>query len=75
MRTLFIVQPMLGHFHAMVPLARALQAAGHDVAFATGQGFGPSVQRAGFRHFSCGLNFDGSLGRRLPRFISLLALR
>jgi len=61
MRCLFTVQPMFGHFHAMVPLARALQDAGHDVAFATGQGFGPTVQRAGFRHFPCGLDFDGSL--------------
>jgi UDP:flavonoid glycosyltransferase YjiC (YdhE family) len=61
MRCLFIVQPMFGHFHAMVPLARALQAADHDVAFATGQRFRPIVQRAGFRHFPCGLDFDGFL--------------
>jgi UDP:flavonoid glycosyltransferase YjiC (YdhE family) len=60
MRCLFTVQPMFGHFNAMVPLARALQDAGHDVAFATGKGFGPIVHRAGFRHFPCGLDFDGS---------------
>ena len=58
------VQPMFGRFHAMVPLARALQDAGPDVGFATGQGFGPIVQRAGFRHFSCGPDFDGSLEAR-----------
>ena len=63
MRCLFTVQPMFGHFNAMVPLARALQDAGHDVAFATGKGFGPIVHRAGFRHFPCGLDFDGSLER------------
>jgi UDP:flavonoid glycosyltransferase YjiC (YdhE family) len=60
MRVLFTVQPMFGHFHAMVPLAQALQEHGHEVAFATGKSFGPVVQHAGFRHFPCGFDFDGS---------------
>jgi len=60
MKFLFTLQPAYGHFHAMVPLARALAAQGHEVGFATGKGFGPVVQRAGFSHFPCGFDFDGS---------------
>lgn len=60
MRFLLTVQPMFGHFHAMVPLAQALKAQGHEVAFATGRAFGPAVQQAGFRHFPAGFDFDGS---------------
>ncbi|HEX2905439.1 MAG TPA: glycosyltransferase, partial [Phototrophicaceae bacterium] len=40
--------------------AQALQARGHEVAFATGQGFGPVVKHVGFQHFPCGLDYDGS---------------
>ena len=39
----------------MVPLARALVAAGHDVAFATERRFCARVSRAGFRAFPAGL--------------------
>jgi UDP:flavonoid glycosyltransferase YjiC (YdhE family) len=60
MRFLFTLHPAYGHFHSMVPLARALTAHGHEVAFATGKGFGPVVQRVGFHHFPCGFDFDGS---------------
>jgi UDP:flavonoid glycosyltransferase YjiC (YdhE family) len=51
---------MFGHFHALVPLAQALQDHGHEVAVATGKSFGPVVQRVGFQHFPCGFDFDGS---------------
>jgi len=60
MRFLLTVHPMFGHFHAMVPLAQALKARGHKVTFATGKSFGPVVRRAGFLHFPCGMDFDGS---------------
>jgi len=60
MRFLFTTQPMTGHFHAMVPLALALKAHGHDVAFVTGKGFAPVIQRAGFQCFAGGFDFDGS---------------
>jgi UDP:flavonoid glycosyltransferase YjiC (YdhE family) len=60
MRVLFTMAPATGHFHAMVPLAMALEEHGHEVAFATGEGFRAVVRRAGFRHFPCGLDFDGS---------------
>ena len=35
MRVLFTSQPALGHFHPLVPIARVLESAGHEVAFAT----------------------------------------
>jgi UDP:flavonoid glycosyltransferase YjiC (YdhE family) len=35
MRVLFTTQPESGHWHPLVPLARALDAARHEVAFAT----------------------------------------
>jgi UDP:flavonoid glycosyltransferase YjiC (YdhE family) len=45
----------MGHFHVMVPLARALTAAGHEVAFATAATFGPYVRRVGFESLPAGL--------------------
>lgn len=60
MKALFTVHPMLGHFHAMAPLALALKEHGHEVAVATGARFGSVVQRLGLMHFPCGLDFDGS---------------
>ena len=51
---------MFGHLHPMVPLAQALKEHGHEVAFATGKSFGPIVRRAGFLHFPCGIDSDGS---------------
>jgi UDP:flavonoid glycosyltransferase YjiC (YdhE family) len=73
MKFLFTLQPAYGHFHAMVPLARALAAQGHEVGFATGKGFGPVVQRAGFSHFPCGFDFDGSkdIFEALPQWESI----
>ena len=45
-----------GHFHPMVPLLRALVAAGHDVAVATDPGFTPYVRSLGFEAFPAGLD-------------------
>ena len=61
MRFLFTMHPAFGHFHSMVPLATAISEAGHEVAFATGKGFGPVVTRTGFAHFPCGLDHDGAI--------------
>ena len=62
MKFLFTVQPLLGHFHAMVPLALALKEQGHEVAFATGRSFGATARRAGFQHFPCGVDLSGEPG-------------
>lgn len=47
MRVLFTTQPGVGHFHPLVPLARALLAAGHAVAVACAPSFAPLVEVAG----------------------------
>src|SRR5438045_2047950 len=55
MRVLCTCVPGYGHLHPMVPVARALQAAGHEVAFATEQRFCGRVEAAGFGAFPAGL--------------------
>ena len=55
MRVLFTFVPGYGHFHPMVPLARALQDAGHTVAFATEERFCRRVAQAGYVAFPAGL--------------------
>jgi UDP:flavonoid glycosyltransferase YjiC (YdhE family) len=58
-RILFTTIPSSGHFHPLVPLARAAAAAGHEVAFAAGASFCPTVEAAGFRCFAAGLDWQG----------------
>jgi UDP:flavonoid glycosyltransferase YjiC (YdhE family) len=55
MRVLFTCVAATGHFHPLVPVARALTEAGHEVAFATHASLAPLVERAGFRHWPAGL--------------------
>ena len=57
MHLLFTTQPAYGHFHPLLPLATALQNAGHEVSFATSALFGPIVQATGFRVFAAGLDW------------------
>jgi UDP:flavonoid glycosyltransferase YjiC (YdhE family) len=54
MRVLFTTFPAYGHFHPLVPLARALQQAGHEVAFASAASFRKAVESNGFRHIAAG---------------------
>lgn len=58
MRLLFTCVPGFGHFHPLLPLARAAKAAGHEVAFATSPRFAETVERAGFEHLPAGLDWD-----------------
>ena len=51
---------MFGHLHAMVPLVQALKERRYEVVFATEESFDPIVRRAGFLHFPCGIDCDGS---------------
>ncbi|MCI0395774.1 MAG: glycosyltransferase [Chloroflexi bacterium] len=60
MRFLFTVHPGFGHFLPMVSLARALQQAGHQVAFATARSFESVVTQARFEHIPAGLDWDES---------------
>jgi UDP:flavonoid glycosyltransferase YjiC (YdhE family) len=63
MRVFFTCVIGYGHFHPMLPLARAFEAAGHAVAFATDPGFSPSVAAAGFNVFPAGLDHRVALSR------------
>jgi UDP:flavonoid glycosyltransferase YjiC (YdhE family) len=54
MRVLFTCVAATGHVHPLVPVARAMAEAGHDVVFATHAAMAPLVERAGFRHVSAG---------------------
>lgn len=47
MRVLFSTSPMHGHFFPMVPLAWALQSAGHEVLVSAVRNFQPVVEEAG----------------------------
>ncbi|MEO0853022.1 MAG: glycosyltransferase, partial [Cyanobacteria bacterium J06648_11] len=60
MKFLFTINPMTGHFHPMVPVAKALRDRGHEVGFATARSFGHVVTKAEFRHFPAGADHDGS---------------
>lgn len=60
MRVLFTTVPGFGHFHPIVPLARAMQAAGHVVAVATARGFADEVRRAGLEPLAAGPDWDES---------------
>ncbi len=54
MRVLFTTQPGSGHWRPLAPLANALTAAGHEVAFATTPAQCETLARFGFRCFPVG---------------------
>lgn len=57
MRILFTTAPGMGHLHPMVPFAKALQDAGHEVAFASAESFRPIIEKLGFKAFASGLDW------------------
>ncbi len=69
MRVLFTCLPFSGHFYPLVPFARALADAGHDVAFAAPAFFASAVEGAEFRHFPAGL--AQPIDERYPRWRAL----
>lgn len=72
LRVLLTTQPGTGHLNSMVPLARALTAAGHEVAFATGATFCSTVEAAGFRAIPAGLDFlQSAAASAFPELASL----
>ncbi len=74
MRILFTTVPLSGHFHPLVPIARAAVAAGHEVAFACAASFVPTVERAGFRAFPAGFDNRGrTIPELFPGFFKLVA--
>jgi UDP:flavonoid glycosyltransferase YjiC (YdhE family) len=57
MKALFTVQPAIGHLHPLIPVAQALETAGHDVAFCSSASFRSEVERHGFEYFDAGLDW------------------
>lgn len=53
-RFLFTSTAGSGHFHPVMPLALALKAAGHEVAYAGAAAFRPAVEAAGLTFFPAG---------------------
>jgi UDP:flavonoid glycosyltransferase YjiC (YdhE family) len=66
-RILFTTHPVPSHFYPLVPLAQALQDAGHAVAFAAGVTFCPFIESSGFRAFPAGFDHRGIPPPRLFR--------
>jgi UDP:flavonoid glycosyltransferase YjiC (YdhE family) len=62
MRFLFTTTPGSGHFHPLVPTARALRRRGHDVAFAASPTFAPAIEAAGFEAHPAGPAWLENLG-------------
>ena len=58
MRVLFTTHATSGHFHPLVPLAKATVDAGHEVAFATNEFFCPSVEASGFECLAAGYTLN-----------------
>jgi UDP:flavonoid glycosyltransferase YjiC (YdhE family) len=58
MRALLTCRPLAGHYRPMLPLARALAEAGHDVAFASGEPVAGEAETEGFTAFRVGLDSD-----------------
>src|SRR6266511_1903697 len=54
MRFLFTTIPGSGHFHPLVPTARAVRRRGHDVVFAASPTFAPAIEAAGFEAYPAG---------------------
>ena len=65
MKVLFTCVVGHGHFNPMVPLAHALQVAGHRVAFATDPSFCVYVREAGFEAYPAGLDQPDALAQFL----------
>src|SRR3712207_2570766 len=64
---LFTTLPGAAPFHPLVPLARVLEEAGHEVAFATSRSYYcPTVEVTGFRCFPAG--YDWLVGEREPLY-------
>jgi UDP:flavonoid glycosyltransferase YjiC (YdhE family) len=64
---LFTSRPLAGHFEPLVPLAVQARAAGHTVAFATGEPYVTRARQDGFEAFRAGPD-DGFRSEWAPRF-------
>jgi UDP:flavonoid glycosyltransferase YjiC (YdhE family) len=69
MRVLITTPALHGHLYPLVPLARALVAAGHDVRVACAPSFAPIVAACGLTPYPAGFDFAGqSWANLFPAF-------
>jgi Erythromycin biosynthesis protein CIII-like, N-terminal domain len=73
-RILFSTTPLDGHFRPLLPLARALRAAGHELAFATNAGWHPHVVAEGFDALPAGRPHQEALAHFEPFRAEIQAL-
>lgn len=59
MRILFTTTSGVGHFHPLVPLAKAAADAGHDVAFASPASLSARIEATGFQAFATEARAEG----------------
>jgi UDP:flavonoid glycosyltransferase YjiC (YdhE family) len=69
MRVLFTFAGGLGHFQPLIPLASAVAAAGHTVAFAAGPRRSAAIEAAGFTAFGVGEGRAGEIPERQPLLV------
>jgi UDP:flavonoid glycosyltransferase YjiC (YdhE family) len=71
---LFTCRPLAGHFEPLLPLAEEATAAGHAVAFATGEPYATRAKAAGFEAFVAGPDeaFRAEWAPRFPGFEQLV---
>ncbi len=75
MRVLCTCVPGDGHFNPMLPLARAMADAGHEVAFATAEAIAGRVVKAGFEFLPAGISLADQLDEARRRFPAEAALQ
>ncbi len=59
------------HFHPLVPIASALERAGHEVAFACSEDNRPAIDATGFRLFPAGTSMAELMPELMPRLMAL----
>src|SRR5437660_3110469 len=70
MRAMFSCLPSVGHLHAIVPLARAVQETGHDVVVVTSPAFTATVEETGLRAVGAGLDWlESEVERGFPDLV------
>jgi UDP:flavonoid glycosyltransferase YjiC (YdhE family) len=74
LRMLLTSRPLAGHFEPLVPLAVAARAAGHTVAFGTGEPYASRARQGGFDAFHAGPDeeFRNEWAPRFPGFDQLV---
>jgi UDP:flavonoid glycosyltransferase YjiC (YdhE family) len=60
MRVLFTLQPGTGSLHPLLPVARALARAGHEVAWCSAPSFRSEAEATGFPYFGAGVDWCAS---------------